>query len=225
MYPQGGGSVNSVSDQIFYGFVMAIMFAMGGSAVGADSPAVDVAVLVHTTPADGGIVTPESGVHHFALNSEVALAATANPGYQFIQWLGDVREPAASRTVSYLNKPKIIIALFHKIGYELPEVDTSLVGIRAVGAGYGGGGSFRSAADFDQSTFSLAGGTTSRPPIISRTPTAEVDTGEWDNGELPEEQEPVEPIIPEPTTAALLAFGTLFSMHRLKQNRRRNSIK
>jgi hypothetical protein len=212
--------VNTLYVRMFCCALIAIVLVTVGIAVDAKGRAIDVAILVHTTPADGGTVTPGSGVHHFALNSEITLVATPSPGYQFIQWLGDVREPAASRTVAYLNKPKIIIALFHQVDYELPDEDAGPVSSRTGGPGFGGGGSFRSAVDFGQPTFSLAGGTASRP---SSAPTIKIDTSEWDKGESPEPVEPVEPPIPEPTTAALLVLGILFSLHKLKQNDRNKS--
>jgi hypothetical protein len=187
-----------------------------GIAVDANASAIDIAVLVHTAPADGGTVIPGSGVHHFALNSEITLIATPSPGYQFIQWLGDVREPAASRTVAYLNKPKIIIALFHQVDYELPDEDTDQISIRTTSSGSGGGGTFRSAVDFGQPTFGLATGSDSRPQTVN-TQTIIIDSGTLDEDESPEQEEPVEPIIPEPTTAALLALGILFSLHKIKR--------
>jgi len=198
--------------------LVAIVLITVGIAVDANGRTIDVAILVHTAPADGGTVTPDSGVHHFALNSEITLVATPSPGYQFIQWLGDVREPAASRTVAYLNKPKIIIALFHQADFELPDKDAGQVSSRTTGSGFGGGGSFRSAVDFGQPTFSLATGTNSRPQVVSSTPTIIIDSSTLDEDESPEQEEPEEPPIPEPTTAALLALGILFSLHKLKRN-------
>jgi hypothetical protein len=209
--------------RIFCCALIAIVLITVGIAVDANGRAIDVAILVHTAPADGGTVTPDSGVHHFTLNSEITLVATPSPGYQFIQWLGDVREPAASRTVAYLNKPKIIIALFHQVDYELPDKDTGSVSSRTTGSGSGGGGSFPSAIDFGQPTFSLAVGTDSRPPIISSTPTIIIDPSTWDKDESPEPVEPIEPPIPEPTTAVLLALGILLSLHKLKQNNKNNN--
>jgi hypothetical protein len=203
--------------------LVAIVLITVGIDVDANGRAIDVAILVHMTPADGGTVTPGSGVHHFALNSEITLVANPSPGYQFIQWLGDVRDPAANRTVAYLNKPKIIIALFHQADFELPDEDTGQVSIRTTGSGSGGGGLFRSAVDFGQPTFGLATGSDSRPQIIRSTPTMIIDSGTVDEDEQSEQEEPVEPIIPEPTTAVLLALGSLLSLHKLQQNNKNKS--
>ena len=72
----------------------------------------DVALLLQQTPSKGGAITPTAGVHHFELNSEITLTAAPKPGYQFLYWLGDVSDPAATKTVVYLDKPKIVIAIF-----------------------------------------------------------------------------------------------------------------
>ena len=74
-----------------------------------------VALLVQQTPAEGGIVAPTIGVHYFARNSQIALVAIPKPGYQFVCWLGDVTDPNSSRAVAYLDRPKIVIAVFARI--------------------------------------------------------------------------------------------------------------
>ncbi len=74
-----------------------------------------VSLLVEQTPAQGGTVVPPPGVHYFAADSQVALAAVPKPGYQFICWLGDVSDPNSSRTFAYLDSPKIIVAIFAQI--------------------------------------------------------------------------------------------------------------
>ncbi len=94
------------------------------------SQGADAALLVQQTPLDGGIITPSRGVHFFALNSEIVLTAIPNPGYKFIYWLGDVGDPTANRTITYLNKPKIIIAIFDPI-----EDGSSFIGRGSVGGG------------------------------------------------------------------------------------------
>ena len=92
-----------------------------------------VALLVQQTPAEGGIVAPSTGVHHFARNSGIALVAIPKPGYRFVCWLGDVSDPNANRTVTYLDRPKIIIAVFARIPDEFLSAGGS-------GGSFGGGG-------------------------------------------------------------------------------------
>jgi len=74
-----------------------------------------VALLVQQTPAQGGTVVPPPGVHYFAPDSQVALAAIPKPGYRFLYWLGDVSDPNSSSTSVYLDSPKIIVAVFAEI--------------------------------------------------------------------------------------------------------------
>jgi hypothetical protein len=88
-----------------------------------------VALLIQQTPAQGGTVVPPPGVHYFAPDSQVALAAIPNPGYRFLYWLGDVSDPNSSSTSVYLDSPKIIVAVFAKlpedyvVGGGSPSVD------------------------------------------------------------------------------------------------------
>jgi hypothetical protein len=76
-----------------------------------------VILIIQQNPPQGGVITPGAGVHNFEINAEVTLTAIPKPGYQFIHWLGDVVDPTASTTVVYLNKPKIIIAVFEQTEY------------------------------------------------------------------------------------------------------------
>ncbi|MBN2136429.1 MAG: PEP-CTERM sorting domain-containing protein [Sedimentisphaerales bacterium] len=86
----------------------------------------DVALLIQQTPSRGGTVTPGVGVHYFLRGSSVVLSANPMPGYEFVHWLGDVVDPVSGRTIAQLDGPKIVIAVFAKLG----EKQT-----------YGGGGS------------------------------------------------------------------------------------
>ena len=76
------------------------------------------ALMVQQSPADGGTVTPGVGVHDMKNNSQVTLYAVPKPGYQFVYWIGDVSDPTSNSTVTYLDSPKIIIAVFERAGYE-----------------------------------------------------------------------------------------------------------
>lgn len=76
-----------------------------------------VTLLIQQSPPQGGKIIPSAGVYNFEINAEVTLTAIPKLGYQFIHWLGDVVDPTASTTVVYLNKPKIIIAVFEQTEY------------------------------------------------------------------------------------------------------------
>ncbi len=153
----------------------------------------DVALLLQQTPSKGGAITPIAGVHHFELNSEITLTATPQPGYQFLYWLGDVSDPAATKTVVYLDKPKIVIAIFGRTG------DGKLVeekGLSFGGGGAGGSGLFNTIANFGYTggMSSGAGGRAKSPKVVYDVKNIEV--------------------IPEPATCVLLVLGSLFAFAR-----------
>ena len=159
----------------------------------------DVALLLQQTPNKGGAITPDAGVYHYKQNSEVILTAAPKPGYQFVYWIGDVSDPAAISTIVYLDKPKIIIAVFEQGGYGVPAVEK---GISGGGGGGGGGSGFISPAmTFGQagSISGVAGGV--KPKIYqSAYPKSEV--------------------IPEPATGVLLVLGSLFAFVRRRAKSR-----
>ena len=153
----------------------------------------DVALLLQQTPAKGGVMTPTAGVYHFELNSEVTLTAVPKPGYQFVYWLGDVSDPAATNTIVYLDKPKIIIAVFEQSEYGVLAGEDGLPGS---GGGGGGGGLVTTVANYGQTSGISGGG----------------------GGVKPKLRKPVYPktneVIPEPATGVLLVLGSLFAFIR-----------
>jgi hypothetical protein len=159
----------------------------------------DVALLLQQTPNKGGAITPDPGVYHYKQNSEVTLTAAPKPGYQFLYWIGDVSDSSAISTIVYLDKPKIIIAVFEEGGYGVPAVEKGASG----GGGGGGGGSgfISPAMTFGQagSISGVAGGV--KPKIYqSAYPKSEV--------------------VPEPATCVLLGFGSLFALVRRRNKNR-----
>ncbi len=159
----------------------------------------EVALLLQQTPSKGGAITPDVGVYHYKQNSEVTLTAAPKPGYQFLYWIGDVSDSSAISTMVYLDKPKIIIAVFELGGNGVPSVEK---GISGGGGGGGGGNGFVSPAmTFGQagSISGVAGGV--KPKIYqSAYPKSEV--------------------IPEPATCILLGFGSLFALVRRRTKNR-----
>jgi hypothetical protein len=137
-------------------------------------------------------MTPIAGVYHFELNSEVTLTAVPKPGYQFVYWLGDVSDPAATNTIVYLDKPKIIIAVFEQSEYGVLAAEEGMPG----GGGGGGGGLVTTVANYGQ-TGGMSGGAGGGTPKISK-PVYSKGTE----------------VIPEPATGVLLVLGSLFAFTR-----------
>ncbi len=150
----------------------------------------DVALLLQQTPAKGGVMTPIAGVYHFELNSEVTLTAVPKPGYQFVYWLGDVSDPAATNTIVYLDKTKIIIAVFEQSEYDALAAEEGMSG------GGGGGGLVTTVANYGQ-TGGMSGGGGGGSPKISKSVSSKGTE-----------------VIPEPATGVLLVLGSLFAFIR-----------
>jgi hypothetical protein len=158
----------------------------------------DVALFLQQTPAKGGVITPIAGVYHFELNSEVSLTAIPEPGYKFVYWLGDVSDPAATNTMVYLDKPKIIIAVFEQAEY----------GVLAGEVGPSGGG---------------GGGSGLVATVANYGPMGGMSAGT--GGRKQKLQKPVVypkgiEVIPEPATGVLLVLGSLFAFARRRTKSR-----
>jgi len=152
-----------------------------------------VALLVEQTPSQGGLVSPELGVHHYDSGTAVTLIAVPRPGYQFVYWLGDVLDPTASKTVAYLDKPKIIVAIFTQVEQ----------GQLVVGQGVpSGGGGFISPGEPISPSATRTGGVGSTPGSPEEPPN--------DPPPLPPDEPPLDPPdVPEPATGLLLTLGGL----------------
>jgi len=173
--------------------VLAITIITGGWLAPAHCQISDVALLLQQTPAKGGVMTPIAGVYHFELNSEVTLTAVPKPGYQFVYWLGDVSDPAATNTIVYLDKPKVIIAVFEQSEYGVLAAEEGMPG---GGGGGGGGGLVTTVANYGQ-TGGMSGGAGGVKPKL-RKPVYSKGTE----------------VIPEPATGVLLVLGSLFAFTR-----------
>ena len=158
-----------------------------------------VALLLQQTPSKGGAITPDAGVYHFEMNSEITLTAAPKPGYHFVYWLGDVSDPKSVSTMVYLDKPKIIIAVFEQSGYGVPEVEK---GISGGGGGGGGGSGFVSPAMTFGQAGSISGVAGGVKPKIHKS------------------AYPKSEVIPEPATGVLLLLGSAFALVRRRSKRR-----
>lgn len=60
----------------------------------------------------GGSTTPTAGTYSYSSGDIVAISATANSGYHFVRWEGDVTDPLAASTTVNMNASKTISATF-----------------------------------------------------------------------------------------------------------------
>jgi hypothetical protein len=178
-------------------YASALIVVMGCMLAPAYCQNPNVALLLQQTPNKGGAITPTAGVYHFEQNSQVSLTAVPKPGYQFVYWLGDVSEPAATSTMVYLDKPKIIVAIFEKAEFGTLGAEESL---EATGGGGGGGGA----------------GSSLMTNAVSYGQTGGISGGS--GGKKTQVVKPVYPngseVVPEPATIVLLILGSLFVFTR-----------
>jgi len=214
--------------QVFLGLraiILAAVAILVGLCGSAHCQSEAVSLLLQQIPAQGGMITPSVGVHHVEPNSEITLTANPKPGYQFICWLGDVSDPKASSTVTYINGPKIIIALFERTDYEDSLKQTGAAGGDGSGAsGEAFGGSFTDVGN--QTGLMIGGGGGTPKVLLPATPSLPVpidlDKLFKDSPAFPTPV-PGEPV-PEPATAILLALGSLFTFVRYRANRSQSNL-
>lgn len=180
------------------GVTWAVLFVMRSLFTPLPCQAQEVVLLLNQTPAKAGEISPGAGIHHFKPGSEIVLTANPKPGYQFVHWLGDVSDATASKTVVYLNKPKVIVAVFEQTEYGSKDI--------LPGAGGGGGGGLMPTAMnfFPQGGISAGGGggggkPQSGPVVFNNKTTPEV---------------------PEPATGVLMVVGGLLAFARRRAGKR-----
>jgi len=188
--------------------MLALMLISKGLLAPAYSQTGDPALLLQQSPAQGGEITPSTGIHHYDLNSDVTLTALPKPGYQFIYWLGDVSDTTANSTTVYIDGPKIVIAVFEQIKHEFVVMETPAQSAP-------GGGMIPSAADYAQQG---AGGGAPGRRTRPRTPTPPPQEPLPDVLPVPKMQDFPVPI-PEPATSLLLVLGSLFTLARHRPKR------
>jgi len=161
-----------------------------------------VALLLQQTPVQGGTISPGIGIHRFAINTDVTLTAVPRPSYQFVYWLGDVSDPTANNTTTYLDGPKIIIAVFERVKYELLAAEERSQSTP-------GGGLRPSAGDYARS--GGGGGGPGRKPHKQRPQPQPQPPEELEELPVPERGDDFPVPIPEPATGILLVLGSLFA--------------
>ncbi|MHC4397069.1 MAG: InlB B-repeat-containing protein [Planctomycetota bacterium] len=192
------------------GLILVIAVLTAGLAGPAYCQSDGIALLLQQTPSAGGTVTPAIGLHSFDQNTDVTLTAKPKPGYQFVYWIGNVSDPTATKTIAYMDAPKIIIAVFERSEYDLSIVEES------PSISFGGGGMLPHAPDYARGGGGGGGGR--RPPIRSRPP--EPEPPEPDENLLIPEETPAVPVpeLPEPATILLLGAGTVFLFRQKRES-------
>jgi hypothetical protein len=69
-------------------------------------------LTMEANPVSGGTTIPNAGVHTYAENSVITIAATPATGYTFDYWTGDVEDPNSARTTVTMNGNKTVTAHF-----------------------------------------------------------------------------------------------------------------
>ncbi len=87
------------------------LFLFGGCAhQGTGTTAETEQLTMSVLPVPGGIATPQSGT--YLKDSVLAINATPNPGYSFVDWAGNVADPNNPSTFVVMNQPQVVTANF-----------------------------------------------------------------------------------------------------------------
>ena len=163
------------------------------------------ALLIQTSPPDAGTVAPGIGVHDVVVGQTVALSAMPKQGYQFLYWLGDVSSNIGPDTTVSVDTPKLVIAVFTKMGF-----DEDLPGAGISDGQYSPSGrrfyspiqspaAVSPGIPFDEPSFNF--------PTPPEPPTGDIPVPgeEPDNDDIPV---PGDNEVPEPATIVLLGIGS-----------------
>lgn len=167
-----------------------------------------LALMLQQSPVDGGTIEPGNGVHKIERDTNITLRAVPQPGYQFVTWLGDVAEPTASVTTSYMDSPKIVIAVFERVQFDSLAAAAALFNSPV-------GGMRRSASNFWVGSGSGSGGKRPHHYYGPKWPDEELtdeipvpETGMGDEIAVPSQE------VPEPATVLLIGLGGLIAVRR-----------
>jgi hypothetical protein len=100
--------------------IAAILTGMTLPAVAAEAKTEDsgFALLLQSSPADGGSIMPGAGVHRVQIGGLILLIAVPARGYRFLYWLGDVEQSDRTRTSVRMDSPKLVVAVFAREEFE-----------------------------------------------------------------------------------------------------------
>lgn len=185
---------------IFFGAIIAL--GLTGSAYSQNPSLV---LLLQQSPPEAGTITPQAGTHYYKLNSTVVITATAKPGYQFVCWLGDVKDPTSNSTIVELDTPKIVIAIFERIEFDFMDSQGGSLSMPI-------GGTIPSAGSFYPSGGGFGNIPRGRGLRRGVQPTIKPP-------ELPDFNDFPVPL-PEPASVLLLMFGGVLAIGRRETKKR-----
>jgi len=169
-----------------------LMYVFAFTAGPAFCEEIGVNLVLGQSPADGGIVTPGTGVHHFLTDATIAITAVPQEGYRFSHWLGDVTDPSSNTTKIHLNSSKAVMAVYQPVAGNAGEDGYPEENYTAGGGAIGSGKIIPTRADFFLNGFSAPGGSV-RP-----------------KGSGPVSRQATVPApVPEPATFILLGMGSI----------------
>jgi hypothetical protein len=172
--------------------LMYVLAFITGPALGGE---IGVELVLGQSPADGGNVTPDTGVHHFLPDATIAITAIPQEGYRFSHWLGDVTDPKSNTTQIHLNNSKAVMAIYEPVAGSSEDYT-------AGGGGMGSGKIIPTRADFFLNGFSAPGGS-ARP-----------------KGTRPVSRQTAVPApVPEPATFILLGMGSIVFARSAKRRK------
>ena len=183
---------------MFFGAIIAL--GLAGSAYSQDPSPV---LLLQQSPPEGGTITPQAGTHYYKLNSTVVLTATAKAGYQFVCWLGDVKDPSSNNTIVELDTPKIVVAIFERIEFEFMASEGGSLSM-PIGGAVPSAGSF-----YPSGRFGDMPGTRRTSRYVQ--PTNDQELPDFNDFPVP---------LPEPATVLLLMFGGMLAIGRGETKKR-----
>jgi hypothetical protein len=170
---------------------LSLLFAAIGAMPVMAADETGFALLLESSPADGGSVTPGNGVHRMQIDEAVTLTAVPQAGFRFLYWVGDVMQQGNTETTIHMDGPKLVVAVFVR-----EEFDTKLP-VAEIVSGTSDGG-------LQASPPPLTGAGNVTPAAPPRKSPSTPTPPKSDDFPVPEDKP-----VPEPTTILLLTAGAM----------------